>query len=99
MTPLWKEADLVADVPYVAWVECLVCSFTGDNLATFLSYPVGPRDAMIGLGIGDADTVMVPSPVYIPDPARHVYCHPAEMGGEEGGEEKGEGRKFVAMLS
>ncbi|GAA5919096.1 hypothetical protein JCM1841_005621 [Sporobolomyces salmonicolor] len=79
--------------------ECIVAPFTGTDPATFLSFPLatspGRRDALVSLSVSDSDTLMVPSPAYIPLPERHLMLHPAKASWEveEGGEE------YVAMVS
>ncbi|GAA5895494.1 hypothetical protein JCM5296_006781 [Sporobolomyces johnsonii] len=79
--------------------DCIVAPFTGTDPATFLSFPLattpGRRDALISLSVSDSDTLMVPSPAYIPHPERHLMVHPAKASWEdkEGGEE------YVAMVS
>lgn len=57
--------------------DCQVCTFVGHHLATFLSYRLGPQDALVCLGDSDTDSVILPVPGYIPDPARQILPHPA----------------------
>ncbi|GAA5964251.1 hypothetical protein JCM21900_001802 [Sporobolomyces salmonicolor] len=79
--------------------ECIVAPFTGTDPATFLSFPLtttpGRHDALISLSVSDSDTLMVPSPAYIPHPERHIMLHSAKASWED---EEG-GDAYVAMVS
>ncbi|KAH9810540.1 hypothetical protein DFH28DRAFT_902576 [Melampsora americana] len=69
--------------------DCQVCTFVGHHLATFLSYRLGPQDALICLGDSDTDSVIIPVPGYIPDPARQILPHPASTNPGTAGEISG----------
>ncbi|MCO5565938.1 hypothetical protein L7F22_019613 [Adiantum nelumboides] len=57
--------------------ECIVCPGTGDNPATFLSFTLGEREALLSLGT--SDTVLVSTSNYNPDPEFHAFFHPAQI--------------------
>ncbi|KAI8446603.1 hypothetical protein BY996DRAFT_7802906 [Phakopsora pachyrhizi] len=65
--------------------DCQVAGFLGHHLAKFMSYPLGPRDAMICWGDSDADSVILPTSLYLPDLTRQILPNPAEfsVGGKE----------------
>ncbi|KAH8927711.1 actin-like ATPase domain-containing protein [Atractiella rhizophila] len=58
--------------------DCKVFAFTGDVPSTALSFTLSPTDAIISLGVGDADTVMLPIDKFQPSAAHQVFPHPAE---------------------
>lgn len=57
--------------------ECIVCPGTGDNPATFLSFTLREREALLSLGT--SDTVLVSTSNYNPDPEFHAFFHPAQI--------------------
>ncbi|PWN38449.1 actin-like ATPase domain-containing protein [Meira miltonrushii] len=57
--------------------ECVVCPGTGDNPATFLSFTLREREALLSLGT--SDTVLVSTSNYNPDPEFHAFFHPAQI--------------------
>ncbi|KAK6459329.1 D-xylulokinase [Scheffersomyces xylosifermentans] len=54
--------------------ECQVYSFTGDNLATIISLPLAPNDALISLGT--STTVLIITKNYNPSSQYHLFKHP-----------------------
>lgn len=57
--------------------DCIVCPGTGDNPATFLSFTLREREALLSLGT--SDTVLVSTSNYNPDPEFHAFFHPAQI--------------------
>ncbi|PWN40062.1 actin-like ATPase domain-containing protein [Ceraceosorus guamensis] len=55
--------------------ECIVCPGTGDNPATFLSFALPPKQAVLSLGT--SDTVLLSSDTYNPKVYGHTFVHPA----------------------
>lgn len=54
--------------------ECQVYPFTGDNLATLCSLPMGNGDVMVSLGT--STTVLLVTEQYHPSPNYHLFLHP-----------------------
>lgn len=71
--------------------HCLVTTGTGDNLATFLSFVLPERHAV--LSMGTSDTLLLSSSSYVPDEAHHVFVHPAQRGPANGEE-----TRYMSML-
>lgn len=61
---------------------CQVFPSTGDNPATFLSFPIRPKEAIISLGT--SDTVLVSTEEYNPHPEFHAFINPASSGIKKG---------------
>lgn len=58
--------------------DCLIFPGTGDNPATFLSFSLSLKEAIISLGT--SDTVLVSTAQYKPDEEFHAFINPASMG-------------------
>ncbi|SCZ90920.1 BZ3500_MvSof-1268-A1-R1_Chr1-3g02383 [Microbotryum saponariae] len=57
--------------------DCKIIPFSGDNPSTFLSCPLnGPREIIVCLGVGDADTVLVACSTYTPGSDHQTMLHP-----------------------
>ncbi|EAZ63302.2 D-xylulokinase [Scheffersomyces stipitis CBS 6054] len=54
--------------------DCKIYSFTGDNLATIISLPLAPNDALISLGT--STTVLIITKNYAPSSQYHLFKHP-----------------------
>lgn len=74
--------------------DCLIFPFSGDTASSFLSYNLRPRDVLVCLGSGDLDTVVLPSPHYIPDRAWHMVLNPARASGDSD-----DGNQYLAVIS
>ncbi|CEH11686.1 Sugar (pentulose and hexulose) kinases [Ceraceosorus bombacis] len=55
--------------------ECIVCPGTGDNPATFLSFALPRKQAVLSLGT--SDTLLLSSHTYNPKVYGHTFVHPA----------------------
>ncbi|MCO5594698.1 hypothetical protein L7F22_048731 [Adiantum nelumboides] len=62
--------------------SCIVCSATGDNPATFLSFTLNQAEALVSLGT--SDTLLVSTNQYCPHGEYHAFAHPAQSPGERG---------------
>ncbi|GAA6000338.1 uncharacterized protein JCM10292_001465 [Rhodotorula paludigena] len=94
--------------------NCIVAPFTGTDPATFLAFPLTSRDALVSLASpAETDTLMGPSPAFIPSPERAIVWHPAKAwwecledasaeGKEQASETEGETVQtpnFIAIVS
>lgn len=68
--------------------SCIVCSATGDNPATFLSFTLNQAEALVSLGT--SDTLLVSTNQYCPHGEYHAFAHPAQSPGRE--------RRYFNML-
>ncbi|CEP24930.1 XKS1 [Cyberlindnera jadinii] len=54
--------------------DCRIYSFTGDNLATIISFPLNEDELLISLGT--STTVLLVTKHYVPSSAYHTFIHP-----------------------
>ena len=74
--------------------DCALCTFTGDNPATLLSFALKPKDAMISLG--SSDTVLINANTYAPNPEFHLLTHPAATPDRD--DNDSESSRYMGML-
>lgn len=109
--PLSRDSGRSLSIPCT---DCIVAPFTGTDSATFLAFPLTSRDALVSLASpAETDTLMAPSPSFIPSPDRGIVWHPAKAwwecleeasakGKEKASETEGETVKtpnFIAIVS
>lgn len=83
------ELDAAKPVGFVSsWLQrrygfapqCTVCTATGDNPATLLSFSLDQGEALVSLGT--SDTLLVSTNQYFPHEEYHAFAHPAQTPGQ-----------------